>query len=120
MSNRKGMMFLRWEKWRIGYNIVLLAESLWLLREHLAVASADRLFVGFVVLSAVAANVCYCLGPLIEICAWALWGSRADRPHYRLLLAGLPCLLFWVGLAFSMLVVYSLVIQSSEYLDGYQ
>jgi hypothetical protein len=120
MNDSKRMTFWRWEKWRIGYNLILLVESLWLLRERLAVVFADSLFMRFVVSSVIAANVCYCLGPLIEMRVWTLWGSRTDRTRYRSFLAGLPYFLFWMGLGFSMLLVYILVIHSCDYLDGYQ
>ena len=108
-------ILLRWEKWRIGYSLILLVESVWLLWEHLAVALADwRLMVLF----AVAANVCFCLGPFIEIRARAYWSPRIDRTRAGWFLAGLLHFLFWAGLAFSMLLVYIVAIQGSEYLAG--
>lgn len=115
MNSSKGMLWLRWEKWRIGYNLVLLVEGLWLLWEHLAVALVDW---HFMVVFAVTANVFYSLGPLIELWVWALWSSCTDQTRYRSVLAGLPYFLFLVGLGFSMLLVFSVVIQSSEYLNG--
>ena len=100
MNDSKKAVFLRWEKWRIGYNLILLVEGLWVLREHLV--SAFLRFGHFMILFAIVANVCYCLGPLLEICITTLLGSRADRPRYQSFLAGLRHFLFSVGLAFSM------------------
>jgi hypothetical protein len=104
MNDSKKAILLRWEKWRIEYNLILLIEGLWVLREHLAVAFTrhwDHMF-----LLVIAANVCYCLGPLIEICVWTLLGLRADRTRYQSFLVALRYFLFSVGLVFSMLLVW--------------
>lgn len=100
MNDSKKVIFLRWEKLRIGYNLILLVEGVWLLREYLAAAFTR--FRLIMVLFAIAANVCYFLGPMLEICVRTLLGSRADRPRYQSFLVGLRYFLFSVGLLFSM------------------
>jgi hypothetical protein len=109
-------VILRWEKWRIGYNLMLLAEGLWLLREHLAAAFTQFwLPMG---LFAIAANVCYCLGPWLEISLRVLGGLRAHRTRYQPFLMGFPYFLFWVGLAFSTWWVWMWAHLGVGYLGG--
>jgi hypothetical protein len=100
MSGSKEAIFLRWEKWRIGYNLILLVEGLWLLREYLAVAFTEYRRSLFLI--AIAANVCYCLGPLLEICVRTLLRSHASRARYQSFLAVFFYFLFAAGLLFSM------------------
>lgn len=111
MNGSEKAILFRWEKWRIGYNLILLAEGSWLLRKHVVAAFTGHLHI--IVLFAVAANVCYFLGPLLEICASGVLGSRANRTHYKPFLAGLRYFLFWVGLAFSMSWVLVLSLRGS-------
>lgn len=117
MSRFNKVILLRWEKLRIAYNLILLIEALLLLWEYFAVAIANW---RFIVLFAFAANVCYCAGPLIEICLWTLLGSPIDQTRYHSFLRFLPYFLFCVGLGLSMFIVFVITIVGSEYLGGYQ
>ena len=95
----------RWEELRIVYNIVLLGEGLWALREHLAPAFARFWFV--MLLFALAANALYCLGPLLEISVDALLVRRIKRSRYLIFLVGLRGLVFLAGLLFAMWYVWT-------------
>ncbi len=105
MNDAYRMILLRWEKWRIAYNLILLVEGLWLLREHLVAAFAG-FFWPFMVFFAVGANVCYFCGPLLEIYVHALLDSNTARTRYHPLLAYLFYFLFAIGLLLSMWLDY--------------
>jgi hypothetical protein len=116
MNDSKKGIVRSWEKRRLVYNLVLLVEGLWVLREHLAAAMTQ--FWGFMVLFAIAANVCYCLGPYLEICVRSFLGPRADRTHYQSFFAVLRYFLFWVGLLFSMWWVWMWSLRGLDHLGG--
>lgn len=95
---------IQWEKFRLIFNAVLLFEGLFfvgqlmLLEPALVIAAAAF---------GIAANVCFCLGPLIEMYTIAFRGeafSKAARGA-----------LFAVGFGFSMLVVGALGIQANYF-----
>ena len=100
MNDNTKAIILRWEKWRIAYNLILLVEALWFFREHLTPLFTQ--YTNTVVLFALGANICYCLGPLSEICVRALWRLGSDRTRYQPFLKGLFYFTFSVGLLFSM------------------
>jgi hypothetical protein len=115
MNGSKNEIFLFWEKLRIGFNLILLFEAIWFLREYLVSAFAslwDRM-----ALIAIAANVCYFLGPLTEICVRKILGVNVDPTRHRSHLMVLRAFLFSVGLGFSMWLVWDMahivVVESS-------
>ena len=109
MNDSKKEILLHWEKRRIAYNLILLIEGLILLWGHYETAFSNywRLIVIFVI----AANVCYCLGPLLEIVVRALMGSRVSQTKYQSFLAGLRHFLFLPGLLFSMWWIWMWVLR---------
>lgn len=88
------MTFLHWEQLRIVYNLVLVVltcTTVFGLRPDLAM---DPGFWGEALIGAVAANVCFFLGPIIDCYVrWLGWSSR-------LVTYGV----FGVGMAFASLV----------------
>ncbi len=87
---------LTWEMLRVVYNLVLLAEGLWILRKVLAPVFLDGPGV-LILLFGVVANAFYCLGPLLETYAYVGFAERIGRARY---------VLFATGLLFSMWFVF--------------
>ena len=75
-----------WELLRVLYNLILLIEGLALTSMYM-----DRIhpvaYVCGVIAFGLAANLCYCLGPLLEFYL-AAFGIRVGRNRYVLFLAG--------------------------------
>jgi len=74
-----------WERWRVAYNAVLAVAG------FLAIATASgplpEHFEAEVIAGAMGANLCYCLGPIME--AYLVWfGLPQKYARWGLLLAG--------------------------------
>lgn len=108
-----------WEKLRIIYNVVLLAEGLlclWYLR-YLAVKSGHlcvnvfgtRIWMMIIVFG-VLANAFYCFGPLAEVFLITISKRRFARAKN---------FLFAAGLLFSMFIIFAFAIRGYTHISGY-
>ena len=83
---------LTWEKLRVVYNLILFVEALachMYLRQVLQGFLADDQYRLGIILFGVVANMFYCLGPLLETCAYVVLGRRIQRARLLLFAAGL-------------------------------
>lgn len=108
-------IILRWEKWRIGYNLILLIEGIWILREHLLAAFTD--FWIFIIIFAMIANICFCFGPLFQICMMKLL-SFFTKDRSKLCFNVLSYTFFYLGLGFSMWLVWIMSLSGLTQLGG--
>ena len=78
-------VFWRWEKYRLAYNAILLAETLLGLLGRQSLLRPD--FLALLVLYAAIANVCFCAGPVLNGYAWRL-GFRERWVGLGIVVAG--------------------------------
>jgi hypothetical protein len=77
----------RWERLRVLYNLILIAEVLLLSAFAPGHALGDRAFWRLLVFGALVANLCYCVGPIAN--AYAHWlGLRHPAVTIVLFVAG--------------------------------
>lgn len=78
-------VFWRWEKYRLAYNAILLAETLLALTTRRALTNWR--FLDALAGLAIIANVCFCAGPVLHGYLWRL-GLRGRWVGLAILIAG--------------------------------
>ena len=118
-KRRLKAIWVAWEKLRILYNVVLLVEGLlWLVvllmlanrANHPEVNLQGPWISGAILCFGVAANVFYCLGPLIESGIFLVRGSSRLRTRR---------ILFFAGLLFSMYFIWGSGMRGWSHIAGY-
>jgi len=104
-----------WTRLWIVYNVVLLIYGLIALGtlrllERQARHDCGALDQAPVLIFGIVANVCFCLGPLVECSIFILLGHRMDRNRY---------VLFAAGLLFAMLLIYALFMRGYVHISGF-
>lgn len=86
-------IFRSWEKFRLGYNLILALVSMWAL--SIGWQRIDIWVAIEIIFCAIAANICFFAGPLTDAYVAYLLGKRV---------LALQIILFCLGLAFSIIL----------------